>query len=162
MKIPLTRDVLLIKGRESFLLVGIIAEPFALCLETVEEELFQGIEAGDLVVVSAPENGDIKQGLLLLELVRAFHVPVIVLPKGHPGSLRLRMIVSIGARIGMSCSIQRGTHPKQHLLCSSEELSGMYLERDDGGVLLSYCPSHCTFFLIEHPVLQMNKMQILA
>jgi len=159
MKIPLTRDVLVIKGNSSFILVGIVAGAFALCLETDKDEISQGIESGDLVVVSAPECGEILQGLILLELVRTYHVPVMVLPKGHPGSSRLRMIVSTGTRICMNCSIQRGTHPEQHLLCSSDELSGMTLEGYKDGVLLSSCPSHCTFHLIDDPILQMNRFQ---
>ncbi|MBN1167872.1 MAG: alpha/beta hydrolase [Methanospirillaceae archaeon] len=153
MKIHLDRDVLLIRGDHSFLLVGVVQEPFALCLETRDDEWCQGIDAGDLVAVSAPEDGDPMQGLILLELVRKFHVPVIVLPKGHPGSSRLQMVVSAGAEISMNCSIERGTHPEQHLLCSSDELSGMHLQSDDSGVTILSCPSHAQVYRIPDPVL---------
>jgi hypothetical protein len=80
-------------------------------------------------VVSAPEGGDLGQAMILLELIREYHAPLVVLPKGHPGSARLKMVISAGDEIELNCSIQRGTHPKQHLLCGSEEMAGMVLKR---------------------------------
>ncbi|MFY9799859.1 MAG: alpha/beta hydrolase, partial [Methanoregula sp.] len=58
-------------------------------------------------------------------------------PKNHPGSRRISYVVSVGPEIFTSCSIQRGTHPDQHLICSSGELSGMTLKGKEGGVDIS-------------------------
>jgi hypothetical protein len=74
---------------------------------------------------------------MLLELVRTYHLPLVVLPRGHPGSRRLKHVVSAGPVITMACTIQRGTHPEQHLLCSSEELSGLVLEGSGGGIRIT-------------------------
>src|SRR5208337_3841395 len=77
-------DVLLVKGTHSFLLAAPVRENFALCIESVHEEYFQGVHAGDLVVVSAPEAGPVEPALMLLELVRTYHLPLMVLPRNHP------------------------------------------------------------------------------
>jgi hypothetical protein len=109
MNYALDDEVLLIKGRQSFLLVAKVKNRFGLCIETTHDEYVQGVEYGDLVVVSAPEDGAIEPALMLIELVRSFHVPLLVLPKDHPGSKRISYVVSVGPEIFTSCSIQRGT-----------------------------------------------------
>jgi hypothetical protein len=137
MNCALDDELLLIRGKQSFLLVAKVKSRFGLCIETTHDEYCQGVEAGDLVVVSAPEGGPIEPALMLIDLVRTFHVPLLVLPKNHPGSRRISCVVSVGPEIFTSCSIQRGTHPDQHMICSSGELSGMTLKGKDGGVDIS-------------------------
>ncbi len=132
--LPDRDTLLLIEGSRSFLLAGISDARFPLCLETHDGEMCTTIEEGDLVVVSAPEGGPLEPAVMLLELVRTYRHPVVVLPHGHPGSRRLRYVVSSAPEIHLSCGIQRGTHPEQHLLCSSEELTGMVL-RGRGGCI---------------------------
>jgi hypothetical protein len=133
-------ELLLIRGQQSFLLVALVRESFGLCIETSRDEYCQGVEAGDLVVVSAPEGGAIEPALMLIDLVRTFHVPLLVLPKNHPGSRRISYVVSVGPEIFTSCSIQRGTHPDQHLICSSDELSGITMKRSEQGISISPLP----------------------
>ena len=62
---------------------------------------------------------------MLMELVRTWHVPLLVLPRNHPGSRRISRVVSVAPEVRTSCSITRGTHPEQHLICSSDELAGI-------------------------------------
>ena len=133
-------ESLLIKGKQSFLLAALVKNNFGLCIETAQDEYVQGVEAGDLVVVSAPEGGAIEPALMLIDLVRTFHVPLLVLPKNHPGSKRISYVVSVGPEIFTSCSIMRGTHPEQHLICSGDELSGISLKRIEHGVDVSPLP----------------------
>jgi hypothetical protein len=133
-------EFLLIKGKTSFLLVALVKNSFGLCIETADDEYVQGVETGDLVVVSAPEGGAIEPALMLIDLVRTFHVPLLVLPKNHPGSKRISYVVSVGPEIFTSCSIRRGTHPDQHLICSSDELAGISLKRIEHGVDVSPLP----------------------
>jgi hypothetical protein len=135
-------ESLLIKGKQSFLLVALVKNSFGLCIETAQDEYVQGVEAGDLVVVSAPEDGAIEPAFMLIDLVRIFHVPLLVLPRDHPGSKRISYVVSVGPEIFTSCSIRRGTHPDQHVICSSDELAGISLKRIDHGVDISALP-HC-------------------
>jgi hypothetical protein len=49
-------------------------------------------------------------------------------------------VVSVGPEIFTSCSILRGTHPDQHLICSSDELAGITLKRSEHGVNTSPLP----------------------
>ena len=140
MNYTLDDEVLLIRGKQSFLLVAKVKNGFGLCIETTQDEYVQGVEAGDLVVVSGPEDGDIEPALMLIDLVRTFHVPLLVLPKDHPGSKRISYVVSVGPEIFTSCSIRRGTHPEQHLICSSDELAGITLKRSEKGVDVSSLP----------------------
>ncbi len=88
---------------------------------------------GDLVIVSAPEGGEVLPALYLLEMVRTYHLPVIALPKTHPAGKRLSYVVSAAEKIEMRCDINRGTHPEQHLLCSVDEFTGMtfFADGDD-------------------------------
>ncbi len=137
-------ELLLIKGKNSFLLVARVKCRFGLCIETPDDEYCQGVEEGDLVVVSAPEGGAVEPALMLTEQVRTFHFPLLVLPKNHPGSRRISYVVSVGPEIFTSCSIQRGTHPDQHLICSSGELSGITLKGEGGGVHVSSLHSDIT------------------
>ncbi len=133
-------ELLLITGKTSFLVVGKPSRAFPLCIETCTGEYVQSIEADDLIAVSAPEGGSLEPALMLLELVRSYQLPLVVLPGGHGGTRRLRYVISAGNRISMSCEIQRGTHPEQHLLCSSDEFSGIELTGVKGGVELEYIP----------------------
>ena len=134
MRYPLGDRVLLIRGDHSFLLVGRALSGFPLYIETFEDEFCEQVSADDLVAVSAPEGGDTEPARMLLELVRMYHMPLLVLPKGHPGSGRLPLVVSVAASLRLSCDIRRGTHPDQHLLCSSGELAGITLQGRQGGV----------------------------
>jgi hypothetical protein len=133
-------ELLLIRGKKSFLLVALVKNRFGLCIETSHDEYCQGVNAGDLIVVSAPEDGAVEPAVMLIDLVRTYHVPLLVLPKDHPGSRRISYVVSVGPEIFTSCSIQRGTHPEQHLICSSDELAGITLKRSEQGVNISPLP----------------------
>ncbi len=136
----LNDELLLIRGKNSFLLVALVKNRFGLCIETTHDEYCQGVNAGDLIVVSAPEDGVVEPAMMLIDLVRTYHVPLLVLPKDHPGSRRISYVVSVGPEIFTSCSIQRGTHPEQHLICSSDELAGITLKRSEQGVNISPLP----------------------
>lgn len=133
-------ELLLIRGKKSFLLIALVKNRFGLCIETSHDEYCQGVDAGDLIVVSAPEDGAVEPAMMLIDLVRTYHIPLLVLPKDHPGSRRISYVVSVGPEIFTSCSIQRGTHPEQHLICSSDELAGITLKRSEQGVNISPLP----------------------
>src|SRR5512136_1748636 len=133
-------ELLLIEGNYSFLLVSRVKDRFGLFIETSDEEYCQRVDAGDLVVVSAPEGGAVEPALMLMDLVRTYHVPLLVLPKDHPGSRRISYVVSVGPEILTSCSVKRGTHPEQHLICSSDELAGITFKKSEQGVNISPLP----------------------
>lgn len=132
--------LLLIRGENSFLLIGKADVRYALAFETLEKEYSQTVEEGDLIVVSVPEGGSVEAARMLLELVRGNHIPLIILPKGHPGSRRLKMVVSVAPEILLACDIQRGTHPEQYVLCSSDELGGMRISGVKDGVEIERMP----------------------
>lgn len=149
MNIPFGDGYLLIRGERSFCVFGRALARFPLCIETSLDEVVQGVERGDLIAASAPEGGPIRPALMLIELVRTYRMPLVVLNKGHPGSARLQIIVSAGPRIQVSCSIQRGTHPDQHLLCGSDELSGICLCGTDQGISISGLPVRVSYEVME-------------
>jgi hypothetical protein len=154
---PLDDELLLIRGNHSFLLVAKAGKPFCLCIETSAEEFCQGVEPADVIAVSAPEGGLLEPALMLMDLVRTYHIPLLVLPKNHPGSRRIAMVVSVAPEIHTSCSITRGTHPEQHLICSSDELAGMVLRGISRGLEISGIPATASLetikyrLFIEHP-----------
>ena len=144
------RTLLLLKGPSSFILAGKAGSRFPLCVEYGDGEICTTIEKTDIIAVSAPEGGALEPAVMLMELVRAYHVPLLVLPQGHPGSKRLRYVVSAGPEISLSCGIQRGTHPDQHLLCSSGELAGILLSGTMEGIRVASMPSSVTALILTH------------
>ncbi len=146
---PLDDELLLIRREHSFLLVAKVNSLFGLCIETTTNEFCQTVEPTDIVVVSAPEGGAIEPAMMLIEFVRTYHLPLIVLPKDHPGSKRFTYLVSVAPEISTSCSIQRGTHPEQHLVCSSEELAGITLKGTMQGVEILPVPAGLTLQTIK-------------
>ncbi len=133
-------ELLLIEGSHSFLLAGRAEHSFTLYIETIQDEFLQSVEPDDLVVVSSPEGGPVEPAKMLLELVRTYHIPLVVLPRNHPGTHRLKLVVSVASHISTNCTIVRGTHPEQHLLCSSEELGNIVLLGKEGGITAEGLP----------------------
>jgi hypothetical protein len=141
MIVPLQDELLLIRTSHSFLLAAKANSRFAIRIETPDKEYCQTIEPSDLVAVSAPEGGAIEPAIMLAEFVRTYHMPLIVLAKDHPGTKRFSYLVSVGPLITTSCTIRRGTHPEQHLVCSGSELAGITLRGLPGGVELTDLPA---------------------
>jgi len=129
-------EYLLIQGINSFLLIGKAGKPLSICIETSDTEYCQGLSVDDIIVISAPEGGPLEPAIMLLELVRTYRCPLMVLPKGHPGSKRLRYVISAGDNIRLSCSIERGTHPEQDVLCAGGEFMGLVLQAVKGGIVI--------------------------
>ena len=108
-------------------------------LDTDVEEVVLFTEPNDLIVASAFGTGEkIMRGLrCTVYQIRELNSPLIVLPKGHPASPRLKSVVSIGPRTKMSCEIQPGTHPEQDVLCGSEEFHGLEVLADPDGAVVN-------------------------
>ncbi len=137
LRVPLRGDrPVIIRGTSSFLVISRALEKFPLLIETDTDEIVQGVYPGDLIIVSAPEGGEVLPALYLLEMVRTYHLPVIALPKTHPAGKRLSYVVSAAEKIEMRCDIKRGTHPEQHLLCSADEFTGMTLFADGNDLVI--------------------------
>ena len=96
-------------------------------LDSQIEETVIFTEPDDILVASSFSIGEkIRRGLkCTLFQVRELEAPLLVLPKDHPASRRLRIVISIGSKIRLSCKIQPGTHPEQDILCGSEEFHGL-------------------------------------
>jgi hypothetical protein len=152
MKYPLDDGLLLIRGNHSFLLIGKVKDRFSLCIETSTEEFCQGVMPGDVVVVSAPEGGPVEPALMLMDLVKTYHVPLLVLPRDHPGSRRISRVVSVAPEIRTSCSITRGTHPEQHLVCSSDELSGLTIRGIPEGLDIAGLPAGASLQTVRYRI----------
>lgn len=134
--IPLNdNEMLLLKGKEGTL--GIVkAGGKQFFLETDREEIILALEPDDLLVASGfGTDTSIINGLkCVLYMIREVGSPFIVLPKNHPASKRLKIVVSAGDRTRISCSIIPGTHPEQDILCGSEEFDGLEIIGVKGGV----------------------------
>ena len=104
-------------------------------LETESEEIVLFTDPEDLMVASSANVGEkVMRGLrCTIYQLRELGEPLIVLPKGHPASPRLKTVVSIGPCTRLSCKIQPGTHPEQDVLCGSEEFHGSQVLAKPGG-----------------------------
>ena len=158
-------EILFVKGKAGVLAIAKVGTQREFLVETPEKEIFLFASPEDLIVASgfyaslnasdgkssSSENGgnsgesevkkrEAENALLrglkcVIFMLRELNSPLIVLPKGHPATKRLRTVVSVGKRIVLSCEITPGTHPEQHLLCSPSELNSVEILAYKGGVL---------------------------
>jgi hypothetical protein len=137
--IPLnSTELLLVHGQTGTLAIVKVGKKRQFFVETPEDEIVLALGPEALLVASGFGTGErIANGLrCVLYMIREVNSPLIVLPKNHPASARLKIVVSAGKQIVLSCDITPGTHPEQHLLCGMEEFSGAELLGVEGGVEL--------------------------
>ena len=129
------KEILFLSHNEYFLgVVKSLGKSFL--LETEKEEIILGTGNEDIICVSSlVDNEKLKHVMIsTLYSLRELSFPLIILNKGHPASKRLKLVFGFGNRIILDSCIEAGTHPDQHLLCSSENLSGLILVAKKGGV----------------------------
>ncbi len=101
-----------------------------------KEEIVLFLGKDDLIAVST-FNAGLKEEMgikSMIYLIKEFSSPIIVLPKDHPTSKRLKMVVACGDRIRLDCNIEAGTHPEQDILCACEDLSGLDITAIPDGI----------------------------
>ncbi|MCS7097490.1 MAG: hypothetical protein NZ922_00685, partial [Candidatus Methanomethyliaceae archaeon] len=67
-------------------------------------------------------------------LIREQGLPLIAFPRNHKLSMPIRILVSIGKHIILSCRIPPVI--KSSLLCTSKEFDGMEIVAKEGGVII--------------------------
>jgi hypothetical protein len=135
--IPLNYDeMLLLRGNEGTLGIVKVGEENQFFLETDKDEIILTLEPDDILVASGfGTDKNIVNGLkCVLYMIREVRSPFIVLPKKHPASSRLKIVVSAGSRTRISCRITPGTHPEQDILCGSDEFDGVEISGVKEGV----------------------------
>ena len=138
--IPLTNnEMLLLRGQEGTLGIVKVGEKNQFFLETEIDEILLSLDPDDLLVASGFGTDKITLNGLkcVLYMIREVGSPFIVLPKNHPASKRLKIVVSAGGRTRVSCSITPGTHPEQDILCGADEFDGIEIKGVKGGVEFS-------------------------
>ena len=117
--IPLNYDeLLMLRGKEGTLGMVKAGENTQYFIETEKEEILLALEPEDVLVASGfgTDEKTLNGIKCVLYMIREVGSPFIVLPKNHPASKRLKVVVSAGGRIRLSCSITPGTHPEQDIL----------------------------------------------
>lgn len=101
-----------------------------------KEEIVIFLEPEDIIAVSAFVTGKIaEKGIRsMFYLLRELNFPIVVLPKNHPTSDRLPMVVAAGDHIRLNCNIVPGTHPEQDILCACDDLSDINITASKDGV----------------------------
>ncbi len=135
-------EMLLLRGTAGTVAVVKVGQDGQFFLETEKEEIVLGLEPHDLIVASAFSVGKkTEKGLkCVLFMIREIRSPLIVLPKTHPASPRLPIVVSTGKRTVLSCSITPGTHPNQDVLCGSNEFDSLEITGILKGVRIKNMP----------------------
>jgi hypothetical protein len=144
MKIPLEDDeIAYLCGRTGTLAIARTLGHF-FYIDSDADEIVIFTEDDDLIVASTSEVGDLAmKGLwCTLFLIREMNSPLIVLPKGHPASPRLKTVVSVGERTRIRCDIQAGTHPEQDVLCGTGELHRVEVLSVPGGAEVKNFAGH--------------------
>ena len=137
--IPLNAaQLLLVQGKTGTLAIVKVGQTRQFLVETPDREIALGVGPEALLVASGFGTADrIVNGLkCVLYLIREAGSPLVVLPKDHPASARLKIVLAVGSRIVLSCNITPGTHPEQHLLCAMPEFEGVEILGIEGGVEL--------------------------
>ena len=141
--IPLKQsEMLLLRGTAGTVAIVKVGPRGQFFLETENEEIVLGLEPHDLIVASALSVDEkTEKGLkYVLFMIREIRSPLIVLPKNHPASPRLPIVVSVGEKTVLSCNITPGTHPNQDVLCGSNEFSGLEVTGTLKGVHIENLP----------------------
>jgi hypothetical protein len=131
-------EMLLVRGNSGTLAVVKVGKQRQFLVDTPEREIVLALGPEALLVASGfGTDEEMVNGLrCVLYMIREVNSPLIVLPKNHPASARLKIVVSAGKRIVLSCDITPGTHPDQHLLCGMTEFDGTEILGVEGGVEL--------------------------
>ncbi len=135
--IPLNSDeMLLLRGKDGTLGIVKAGDHTQYFLETEKEEILLALDPEDLLVASGfgTDKKTINGIKCVLYMIREVGSPFIVLPKKHPASKRLKVVVSAGGRTRLSCNITPGTHPEQDILCGADEFDGLEVKGVKGGV----------------------------
>lgn len=135
-------EMLLLRGTAGTVAIVKVGTHGQFFLETENEEIVLGLESHDLIVASALSvNEKTEKGLkCILFMIREIRSPLIVLPKNHPASPRLPIVVSAGKKTVLSCDITPGTHPNQDVLCGSNEFDSLEVTGTQMGVQLKNLP----------------------
>jgi hypothetical protein len=135
-------EMLLLRGTAGIVAIVKVGQSGQFFLETENEEIVLGLEPHDLIVASALSVDEkTEKGLkCVLFMIREIRSPLIVLPKDHPASPRLPIVVSAGNRTVLSCSITPGTHPNQDVLCGSNEFDCLEITGTPEGVQINNMP----------------------
>ncbi len=131
------REILFLKGSSGELGLVKASRDMQIFIGTPEgEEIVQFLQAEDLIAVSAFSVGTkAEKGIrCMIHLIKDHSAPIVVLPKDHPTSKRLNMVVSCGDIIRLDCNIRPGTHPEQDILCACEDLSETDITASKDGV----------------------------
>ena len=134
-----SNEMLLVPGNSGTVAVVKVGVQRQFFVDTPEREIVLAMGPEELLVASGFGTGEaIVKGLkCLLYMIRELNSPLIVLPKNHTASARLKMVLAAGRRIVFSCDITPGTHPEQHLLCAMTEFDGGEIIGVEGGVELN-------------------------
>ncbi len=135
-------EMLILRGTAGTVAVVKAGKNGQFFLETENEEIVLGLESHDLIVASALSLDEkTEKGLkCVLFMIREIRSPLIVLPKNHPASPRLPIVVSAGNKTVLSCDITPGTHPNQDVLCGSNEFDSLELTGTLEGVQIKNLP----------------------
>lgn len=131
-----SNEMLLLRGKKGILGIVKAGENRQFFIETEKEEILLALEPDDLLVASGfgIDKKTVNGLKCVLYMIRETGSPFIVLPKNHPATKRLKIVVSAGDKIRISCRIVPGTHPEQDILCGSEEFDGVEISGVKGGV----------------------------
>ena len=138
--IPLNYDeLLMLHGKEGTLGMVKAGDHTQYFIETEKEEILLALDPEDLLVASGfgTDKKTIHGIKCVLYMIREVGSPFIVLPKNHPASKRLKVVVSAGPMTHVSCNITPGTHPEQDILCGADEFDGLEVKGVKGGVELN-------------------------
>ncbi len=131
-----SNEMLLLRGKKGILGIVKAGENRQFFIETEKEEILLALEPEDLLVASGfgTDKKTVNGLKCVLYMIRETGSPFIVLPKKHPATKRLKIVVSAGDKTRISCKIVPGTHPEQDILCGSEEFDGVEILGVKGGV----------------------------
>jgi hypothetical protein len=135
-------EMLLLRGMAGMVAIVKVGPHGQFFLETEKEEIVLELEPHDLIVASAfSVDKKIEKGLkCVLYMIREIRSPLIVLPKNHPASPRLPIVVSAGNKTVVSCDITPGTHPNQEVLCGSNEFNSLEIIGTQEGIQIKNIP----------------------
>lgn len=137
--IPLGRDdLLIIKGKEGTLAISKVGDLSKIFIESSTKEMELQLDSEDAIVAFGFGNDEkiIKGLAYTLFLIRELNLPLIAFSESKKLSAPIKILISIGKKIKLTCKIPPAIGFNPSLLCTTQEFDGVEIIAEKGGLVI--------------------------
>lgn len=130
-------DLLIIKGENGILAISKVGDLNKIFIEHLTKEIELQLDSEDIIAAFGFGTDEkITKGLVyMLFLIKELNIPLIAFPKNRRLSVPIRILISLGRHIKLSCKIPPAIGYNPNLLCTTQEFDGMEIVAVKGGII---------------------------